>query len=218
MDETKETVQLSKEDFDKLSSLPDVVNNLVAEIQQERKAKQTAEAERDALIVEKNTKPPADVTPQQATPEDPTVIVERLLAKKDQEAAKAAREAAEAKFRETNKDFHPDNDPGGLKFAAFQRVLAKLNDSGARTVEDFSALYDDALALMNRQSPVKEVTYTPYAHTPSESGSPHQQDPNGLSAKEKRIIQGIGWTEERYLKIKKSRPEYIKKLLASSND
>ena len=214
MDENEEKIEVTKKQFEELSALPDVVKNLVEEIKVERTAKQTAEAARDAAILAAKQEPEQPVVERQA--EDPETVFRRILAEQDQEKAKTARETAEAKFKQTNKDFHPENDPAGLKYAAFQRTLARLNDSGAKTEEDFASLYNDALTLMNRPAPQEQVI-TPYADAPTnQNGTPVVTDQNGLSHKEKNIIQGLGWTEEKYLKLKKSRPSYVDQLLAQA--
>ena len=214
MDENEEKIEVTKKQFDELSALPDVVKNLVEEIKVERTAKQTAEAARDAAILAAKPVDPAPVV--ENTPEDAETVIRRVLAEQDQEKAKTARETAEQKFKEANKDFHPDNDPAGLKYAAFQRTLAKLNASGAKTEEDFAGLYNDALTLMNRPAP-QEQTITPYADSPTnQNGAPQASNQNGLSIKEKKIIDGLGWSEDKYLKLKKSRPAYVDQLLAQA--
>ena len=211
MPEDTQKIEVDKKTFDELAALPDVVKNLVEELKVERTAKQTAEAERDAAKV---AIPPVQPAPD-AKPEDAETVVRRILAEGQNAAAATAREKAEQRFKASHPEFSADNDAGGLKFAAFKSTLAKLNDSSAKSEEDFGALYDDALVLMNRPAPQEQV-YTPYADTPSQSGAPRVSDQNGLSLKEKKIIQGLGWTEEKYLGLKKSRPNYVAQLIAAT--
>lgn len=213
MNENEGKVEIDKDVFDKLSALPGVVEGLVEELKTERKAKQDAEtaaakAIADAAVVSPAT-PPAD-----ATPEDPAKVVERILAERDAASAVVVRENAEAKFKAAHKEFASDNDPAGIKFAAFKTVLARLNTSGLTTDEQFQAVFNDALTLMNRQVAPEERIITPYADTPSDGGTPGHTDPNGTSAKEKKLYEGLGWTEEKYLKMKKSRPAYVEEMLS----
>jgi len=212
MDVNTEKVEISKEVFDQLSALPNIVSGLVEELKTERKDKQTAQAERDAALVAAAQNPEV-VTPPAGQPEDPEVVVRRVLAEQAKGDAQAARDRATAKFKETHKEFHPDNDPGGLKYAAFERTLGKLNTSGAQTEEDHLALFGDALTLMNRPAASEEQIITPYADTPTDGGTPTAANPNGLTPKEKRVIAGLGWTEEKYLNMKKSRPAYVKQMI-----
>lgn len=212
MDENKEKVEIDKDVFEKLEKLPSVVEGLVEELKTERKAKQDAEAARDAAIAAAAAPKEDPATPPD--PKDPTKVFEELMAKKEQESAQTARQNAESKFKSAHKEFHPDNDPGGIKFAAFQRYLARINTTGLKTEEEFTSAYTDALALMNRTEAPKETVITPYADTPTDGGEPRQSDPNALTPKEKKVIEGLGWSEEKYLKMKKSRPAYVEQLLA----
>lgn len=202
-------VVVDKEMFDKLSALPDVVNNLVEELKTERKAKQDAEARADATI--------ANAAPAKSDdPEDPEMVVRRILGERDQNSVKTARVTAEENFKNTHKEFHPDNDPGGLKYQAFERSLAKINLSGATSESQFSDLFETALLVMNKGvvAPSGE-TITPYADDASTpGGTPQSRDNNALTPKEHRLIKSMpGWTEEKYLKMKKSRPGYVESLL-----
>jgi hypothetical protein len=213
MPENEVKVEISKEELDKLKALPDVVQNLVNELKDERTLKQTAEAKATALEAKLNA--PVVVPPVIEAPiaEDPTKVFERLMAQKEQEVADVARQTAEAKFKDAHKEFHPENDPGGLKYAAFEKTLARLNTTGLKTEAEFLSVHNDALRLMTQPAP-QETTFAPYADTPSNGGgSPHQTDVNGLSPQEKKLIASVGWTEERYLKLKKQRPDYVKQVL-----
>lgn len=213
MPEDKTKVEIDQSVYETLKTAAEAVPGLVEELKIERKAKQDAElaaakALADAAPVVPPVTPPAD-----NAPEDPTKVVERILAERDAASLVAVRENAEAAFKAAHKEFTTENDPAGLKFAAFKTVLARLNTTGLTTAEQFQAVFNDALTLMNRNAAPEERIITPYADTPSTDGTPNASDPNAVSAKEKKLYEGLGWTQEKYLKMKKSRPAYVAEML-----
>lgn len=205
----KKKVEIDEEVYEKLKGLPEVVTNLVEELKTERKAKQDAQ---DAVAKALADKTEPVVTPS-GDQKDPAELVREILAERDKGTAKAARDAAESKFKNAHKEFHPENDPGGIKYAAFERTLAKLNVAGLSSEQDFTAVFNDAFTLMNPQAASQERIITPYADTPTDTGTPRTEDPNGLTPKEKKLIQSLGWADEKYLKLKKSRPAYVEQML-----
>lgn len=198
-------VEITKEEFDKLSALPTVVNNLVEELKLERKAKQ------DAITAAAI----APVIPADAPAASVEETVRKLLAEQAAGTVKEERSSAEATFRNTHKEFHPDNDPGGLKWAAFEKSLAEVNLSGASSKDAFVSKFETALLIMNKGKSSSDATViTPYADTPVDSGgNPIVVNSNGLTAKELRIVKNLGWTEERYVKLKKSNPAYVESII-----
>lgn len=207
-------VEMTQEEYDTLiKEKEDKLAGVVSELTKMRGDKSSVEAERDALTIEINAlknKKPDDVTPPAKSVED---AVQEALAKRESESAKKNRETAEAAFRAAHKEFATDADPGGIKWAAFLNTLARLNATGLTSVEDFTGLFNDALRLMGKQEAPKERILAPGADTPSDGGSPDAVDADGLTPKEKKVIEGLGWTVEKYLKQKKTRPDYIADLL-----
>lgn len=192
------------EEAKKAAELEAAVRNMTEELKELRQKKQEAEAERD-LLKAKGQAPAND---------DVESKVRKVLDEERTKTVGEIRKSAEEKFRSANKEFHPDNDPGGVKWAAFEKKLARINTAGLVKEEDFLAAYDDALLILTRKPAEPTVVQNPYASTPSGTGgSPRTTDPNNLSTKEHKLLKQMGWTEEQYLKHKKSRPSYVAKLL-----
>lgn len=209
MNEDKKKVEIDEDVYEKLKGLPEVVTNLVEELKIERKAKQEAQDAAAKAIADAAALP----EPKPEDQKDAATVVREILAQRDVDDAKTVRENAERKFKNSHKEFHPENDPAGIKYSAFEKVLARLNTTGLTSEEAYQSVFNDALTLMNRQQTNQEQIITPYADTPVDGGTPRHEDPNGLSPKEKKLIQGLGWTEEKYLKLKKSRPAYVEQML-----
>lgn len=214
-DENIVKVEIEKTVLDELQKLPAIVSGLVEEVKGEKQKRQEAEkATADALAKAQEALNKAEGTPP-ADSVDPAEAVRKAFEARDLEDAKKARESAEAKFKNSHREFHPDNDPGGLKYAAFERELGGLNLTGLKTEADFEGVFGKALKLMGKTDKPEEQTLTPYDSDPDNSGgAPRNQNPNTVSAKEKKLYESLGWTEERYLKQKKSRPEFVADLLA----
>lgn len=203
-DEPKDDIVLKKSEWETLTKK---VDGFVGDIQKERQARQEAEAARDLAEAKLKQTPPVPPT------DDVTKTVTTLLAQRDTETAQANLKNAEVRFQESHKEFHPDNDPGGIKYAAFKAKLSRFNTSGLRSEADFLAVFDDALRLMT-DSPAPQTKVNPPAHTPSGTGSaPTSVTESPLSSKEQQLLKQMGWDEARYLKIKEKRPHYVQTLL-----
>jgi uncharacterized protein (DUF3084 family) len=180
------------------------MNNVVEELKNTRKTKQEIEAERDALKAKAGQNDPTDVD----------VKIQEALAQKEAREIESIKNNSIRKFKETHKEFHPDNDPAGVKYAAFEQRLARINLNGLTTEEQFMEAFDDAFIILNKgtqQTP--QTRQNPYASTTQHTASPKTTNDSGLTAQEETLIKKMGWDEARYLKIKKSRPEYVKSLL-----
>ena len=183
--------------------------NLVSEIKQVRERAQTAEEKL------KLTEKPEPATPAAPDVKDTIIsVLDERLSVEAQKRAKENRETALAMFKDEHSEFHPDNDPGGVKFAAFEATLKQFNTDDIKDVDGYMNLFDSAVLLMKRPEQ-KNSFRNPYSSTPSNPSSTIRiSDPNQLSAKELKIIQdSFGGDKARYLKIKPKRPEYVKTLL-----
>jgi hypothetical protein len=182
---------------------------VVGELKGERSKKQEVEAKltlaEAALAEAKKTANPTDVKGQ----------VLEILNEKEKGTALENRKSAEAKFKEAYKEFHPDNDPGGVKFAALQGKLTRFSTEGLKTEQDFVGLMEDAYTLTTGNKPQpREVVF--YASSPSGTNvQPKTIDGNRLTTKEDKLIQSLGWTTEKYLAQKAKRPHYVAELVAN---
>lgn len=139
-------------------------------------------------------------------------IVEALQAREREDADRNWSKAQEL-FIAKNKEFHPDNDPGGVKKAALDRELKLLNRNGLTTIEDLTTILDKAkiLATSNVASPVVQVRIDP--SLPASHPDPKSTDASNLTPKEQRLIEQMGWTQERYLKLKAKDSSFVEKTL-----
>lgn len=180
----------------------------VEELKALRTSKQEADAE---LTLLKSKLNPVDPPAQGNVAEE----VKKVLDAKEEENLKTTRGKIEQKFKESHTEFHPDNDTGGIKYAAFQSKLARMNLTGLKTEEEIWDAFNDALVILNKGKTETQTDFNPYAATNrTPAGYPKGNENNKLSSAEVKLIGQLGWTEERYLKVKKSQPHYVDTMLA----
>ncbi len=179
----------------------------VSELTKLRTAKQEVEAE---LTLAKSK-----LTPDNSSQGTVEEQVKKVLDGKEQEKLAELRVSTEQKFKASHTEFHPDNDAGGLKYAAFQEKLKRINLDGLKTEEEIMSAFDDALVIMNKGKSENNSQFNPYAATnKNSSGDPKGDINNKLANTESKLIAQLGWTEERYLKVKKSQPHYVESMLS----
>lgn len=133
---------------------------------------------------------------------------EAFLEKKRQEESQKNKDKALADFRTSHHEFSEASDPGGIKFAAFEREMAKFNLSGLSSVDDFNTRFREVHEFMNRsQKPDTNVNL--YQGTNRNTSEPAPKSEGALDAADKKIIAQLGWTEERYIKYKEKNPAYV---------
>lgn len=222
-----ETVSLPKKDYDdmveKLANETQSKASLVAEIKELREKKQLTEAEAADL---KKKLEQRDVTPVDVKDLTPDKIAEiamntfkSVLAEKEQETAKSNRASAMTTFLSNHKEFHPDNDEGGLKLGVLERKLAQFNTNGVTSESGFLSILEDAAKLIGTTSVVTpESDPNPPAPNGTRDGSQVPSVVNDkLTSKELQIIErSFDGDRERYLKIKAKRPDYVATLLQYS--
>lgn len=143
--------------------------------------------------------------------------VEAQLAKDRATTAEANRKKAFEKFVAGNKDYHPDNDQGGLKKAALEKELANLNTWNTLTeTEDLIAVIGKANTYLRGvdTSRQNDTTVAPYSSTTNSPAAPVGDDKDGLSPSEKKLIERNGWTKEKYTALKAKMPDYVENLVA----
>lgn len=182
-------------------------NSTVEELKSLRQKNQEIEGERDALKIKVN----------QTQTNDPEEVVRKVLAERDEASRKQSREARLEAFKEANKHiFAESNDPGGIKLQAFNRRLSRYNLDAVTSEADLTEVFEEALVgAVGKTVDIKSVFIDPSISTSPKS--PAGPTGTGLSSQEQTLIKQVGWTEERYLKLKKSRPDYIRSLLSNLN-
>lgn len=152
--------------------------------------------------------------PDDAPKDDVESKIEAVLQRERVERAKTNRQTAEERFRNKHKEFHEDNDLGGIKFNALLREVGGFNTSGLTEVDDFMTIFEKAQRLITTTSKVEDVEKVEVdPSTPRESSIPRATNGTKLSPKELEVIKQNGWTEERYLKLKAAQPHFIQSLL-----
>jgi hypothetical protein len=181
----------------------------VEEIKELRVKKQEAEAERDLALAKLNGG---------GGNGDVESTVKNILAQEKTQELEKVREESLEEFKNSHKElFAEANDQGGIKFEAFRKHLAKLNMSGLTTAKQLKEAYEDALILMNKgKTHVRQDGGSPYIPKDG-GGQPRSEEGSELDSKEQKLIASIGWTEEQYLKQKKTRPSYVASLLQKIN-
>lgn len=199
-------------DADKLI---EVNSNLIAEIKELRKQKQEAE-EAARLAAEQK----ANATPETPESEEDKIAkaVRAVLNQEKAEKAKANKQAAFERFVTSNKDFHPDNDPTGMRRQALENKLARFNMSDLNEVEDFEAVIKEAHLLLGRSDNASGSTgeiQNPYASTTKSSVAPEENPNAELPDAAKKLIARGSLTKERYLKLQQDNPDYLRQILES---
>lgn len=155
----------------------------------------------------------AAVAKNNETPED-TKIAEAVrveLNRKEEERAVANKKQAFDKFVSDNKEYHPDNDPGGIKKAALEAQFNRFNQAGLVEVDAFMRLIGDANALLRGIDTTRQMN-PQIPSTPTPVTPPNALPDNELTSEETELIQNNGWTKEQYLTLKGKMPDYFESL------
>lgn len=171
-----------------------------------------ANMQKELIDLRKKNRDLATANGQGAKPEiDISKAIEAEFKKRDEEVVKAASEQALVDFLDSHPEFSKENDEGGLKFAAFQKALGRINLSGVKTKEDYGQVLQDALRLTGEV----ESVLPSFSSTPR-SANEVRSVPRGaqLTTPEQKLVQkNFGGNVDAYLKVKAKRPEYVEELL-----
>lgn len=141
------------------------------------------------------------------------VVAKALALEKQGQAAANKTKAFEA-FVNSHKEYHPDNDPAGIKKAALERELANLNPwNTAVEVGELTAVIEKANTYLRGHDTPRNADGTPITSTPPTVPSPKSLPDNELSPKEQQLIDRNGWTKEKYLGLKAKMPDFVDTLL-----
>jgi len=189
-----------------IEELKKTQNDLIEQLKTEREAKNIYKEQ-----LEKKDEP--------KVPEEDSKIVEvvRSVLNEDKVAkAKANKTAAFEKFVTENKDFHPDNDPTGLKREALKNAFNRFNTEGMFSVEEFVSVVRDAYRLLGGNDTNPETLMgekNPYSSTIISPKAPTTIVDEDLTSVEKKFLEkNPSWTKERLLKVKSRNPEVLEDL------
>jgi len=212
-----------------IEALKNKVSELEADVQAKKDALTKAEADKTSTVEEltkirtakqeveaKLTLAESKLNPNNSSQGNVEEEVKKVLAKQEEEKLGSLKISVEENFKKSHSEFHPDNDTGGLKFAAFKEKLSKFNLNGLKSESEILGVYDDAMALLKKGESNGSTNFNPYAATNKNfSGDPKGVDNNKLSNAELKLIAQVGWSEERYLKTKKAQPHFVETMLAN---
>lgn len=201
-----EEVTLTKVEYDqmteRLATLAQASTSTVEELKEMRRinAELKAKAEK------------ADPTEVEKAITEVEKVIDAKLAAKEVEETKRTYEAAVANFLDEHPEFSTENDPGGVKFAAYQKALGRINLTALKSAEEFTEALNDALGLMERKAndAPNFSSSAPRSGASVPIASPHR----GLSPIEEKLAKNyFGGDVAAYLKAKAKRPEYYEELL-----
>lgn len=182
--------------------------NLIEELKEERQKKQ------DALNLNKAAEDlKGDPVAQTRT------IVESMLNEEKTKQIETSRTQFEADFKATNPEFETSNDPTGIKFQAFKKVLNRFNLNSLSTEQEFADVYSDAMIILKREDIKTKEQINQNSFTPGTKSSSARTVTNSeLTSKEEKLLNLSGMSKERYLKLKVNQPDYIRDLLEKVRD
>jgi FtsZ-binding cell division protein ZapB len=205
----------------KIAKLETEKTNLVGELQTDRSKRQSLQ-EQITILQESladATKVKAAGEPNGGIEDLVTEAVTKALKKTEASKAESNKKSALEKFVREHKEFSSENDVTGKRREALEREFANFNTSSVVEQEDFEALIGKAHKLLGGDTTSEtsgNKVITPYASIPVNNGTPRTAQDINLSDREEKLIAQVGWTKERYMKLKAKMPEsYISSLLSN---
>ena len=192
---------------------PATLDAVVAELKEIRKERAFYKEAFESMM----KKPEETPAPEQKP--EPTEVEKTVLSVlQQQEAArvKAMKQATLERFFTENKEYHPDNDPTGLKRQALVNKLAMFNTDGILTESQFLSVITDANRLAGGSGSQTKIDkdINPYSVTPtSQSPGGQPTKDSDLSDVEKAMLQRTGYSVEKYRTLKEKNPDFVKQLL-----
>ena len=212
-EEEKQQLAKAGELAEQVKVLTQNLTNVVEEVKTQREKIQAKDAEIEVLKTK--VKPDAKVE----SPEDVEAIVRRVNGERDEKTASENKTSAEQKFLARHKEFSADNDPGGIKLAAWKAKLGRFKQQGLVKEEDFISVFEEAYVLVI--PPQERTIVAPYSsESPLSPNAPESKVKSELSDRERKLLTVLGptWNEERLLKVKTSRGAgFVEQLMTHSN-
>ena len=142
-------------------------------------------------------------------------IVKKVLTEEKMSSAQSAKKQAFEKFITEHKEFHPDNDPTGLKRQALETKLSRFNTESITDLAEYYEVIEEAQLLLtgnDNQSNTSRVN-NPYSSTTQNRMTPKPIVTDKLSPKERKLVERGSATEEQILKMRVNKPSYLNSLL-----
>ena len=143
-------------------------------------------------------------------------VVKSIIQKQEEEKAKNNYKKAFERFIAEHKEFHPENDPTGIKREILEKKLSQFNLSGLKEENDFYSIINDAYRLVGGESGNNSGSgsQNPYASTPVSENEPPSSGDSDITPEEKKLLERTGWSKEKLKEWKKKNPQYIESLLS----
>ena len=188
------------------AKLKKALNDTVEELKTKRKEAadlkvKFEEATKDLIIPDETTKV--------------AEIVKKVLSEEKMSNAVSGKKEAFEKFINDHKEFHPDNDPTGLKREALETKLKRFNTESITDMAEYYDLIGEAQLLLtgnDDQANTSRVN-NPYSSTPQNRMVPQKIVNDKLNSKERKLVERGSATEEQILKMREKRPAYLASLL-----
>lgn len=175
----------------------------------------------EKLLKDKEEKPEI-IEPNKPLSEDEKIskAVENALKAKEALNAKANKKAAFEKFVTENKEFHPENDPTGLKKDALEKKLNQFNTDGLTTIEEFTSVIRDAKTLLLGTTTIdtSKENNNPYSEPKIPPKIPDGKNNTDLTPKELKLAQQTGKTKEQILHLREKYPDFLREILEQVRD
>ena len=171
-------VDIDETTKNQITELNSKISNVVEELKKEREQKNVYKDMLDSINNKKET------PPENQEVDKVKNIIREVLNEENVAKAKTNKQVAFEKFIAEHKDFHPDNDPTGLKREALQKKFNAFNPDGLTTVEDFYSVTKDAYILLRgndtNADTFKEIP-NPYSSTKTSTVTPGESNTSKLS-------------------------------------
>lgn len=148
-------------------------------------------------------------------------IVKKVLTEEKMSNAKTVKEKVFEKFITENKEFHPDNDPTGLKREALETKLKRFNTDSVTDPEEYYDVIREAQLLLtgnDSHSNTSREIPNPYSSSSIGRMTPKPIVTDKLTLKERKLVDQGSATEEYILKLREKRPSYLAQLLDKVRD
>lgn len=139
-------------------------------------------------------------------------IVAKTLQQRDGERAAGNRKAAFEKFVNEHKEYHPDNDTGGIKRAALEKELGDISSwNTVVETEDLVAVIRKADGYLRGGGTSRQTQVdNPYSSSSPSFTAPTGTPTSKLTPLEKELVERNGWTEDKFLKMKELNPGIVR--------
>jgi hypothetical protein len=199
---------ISKEEADELKK---ALANTVEELKVLRKKNQ-----------ELTEKPPV-VTPPNPDDEATKIakVVKQILTDEKMSNAKTNKQVAFEKFITENKEFHPDNDPTGLKRQALETKLSRFNTDDIIDMGEYYDVIKEAQLLLTKNDSSSNTSKdipNPYSSSSQSRVAPQKVVISELNPKEEALVKRGSATKEQILKMRVEKPAFLASLLERVHD